>query len=240
MEGKERMEERRQKVLDFINHPMYKPMTKKQLAQILTVPKEDFAVLDGLLSELRGEGAIDIEKKRIVPGKVRYVPGTFCGTARGFGFVTPEDGTDDIFIPAEGVGKALHGDQVLCQVLQRAEGDRKASGQIVSVTKHGTDILVGTLINKKKAAYVRSDEARFDRTVKIGLKQAKEYKDGHKVVVKIISWPEDKEGLRERSWRISDTETSPRLKSSPSSTGSECLENFPMRFSALWRQSRIG
>ena len=75
-------------------------------------------VLDGLLSELRGEGAIDIEKKRIVPGKVRYVPGTFCGTARGFGFVTPEDGTDDIFIPAEGVGKALHGDQVLCQVLQ--------------------------------------------------------------------------------------------------------------------------
>ena len=70
------------------------------------------------------------------------------------------------------------------------------SGQIVSVTKHGTDILVGTLINKKKAAYVRSDEARFDRTVKIGLKQAKEYKDGHKVVVKIISWPEDKEGLR--------------------------------------------
>ena len=65
------MEERRQKVLDFINHPMYKPMTKKQLAQILTVPKEDFAVLDGLLSELRGEGAIDIENKRIVPGKVR-------------------------------------------------------------------------------------------------------------------------------------------------------------------------
>ena len=196
MEGKERMEERRQKVLDYINQPMYKPMTKKQLAQILTVPKEDFAVLDGLLSELRGEGAIDIENKRIVPGKVRYVPGTFCGTARGFGFVTPEDGADDIFIPAEGVGKALHGDQVLCQVLQRAEGDRKASGQIVSVTKHGTDILVGTLINKKKAAYVRSDEARFDRTVKIGLKQAKEYKDGHKVVVKIISWPEDKEGLR--------------------------------------------
>ena len=197
METTEQMKERRQKVLDFLNHPVYKPMTKKQLAQVLAVPKEDFAELEALLGELRQEGAIYVEDKRIHSGKVRYIPGVFCGNARGFGFVTPdEEGMDDIFIPAEGVGKALHGDQVLCRVLQRSEGDRKASGQIESVAKHGSDILVGTLVNKKKSAYVRAVDTRFDRTVKIGMKQAREYKDGHKVVIQITSWPEDAEGLR--------------------------------------------
>lgn len=44
------------------------------------------------------------------------ITGTFRGTGKGFAFLTPDGGGDDIFIPATALGSALNGDIVKADI----------------------------------------------------------------------------------------------------------------------------
>ena len=77
------------------------------------------------------------------------ITGVFQGTSRGFGFVTPEGGTDrdgDYFIPPRATGGAWHGDKVTIAPDRAApfDGDRR-SARIVSVLERANKTVTGTL-----------------------------------------------------------------------------------------------
>ena len=106
--------EKRKKVLfDFINDDLYVPMKIKEIAVVLQIPGEQRQELREVLDALVEEGKITISKRgKYTCGHTERLKGIFQANARGFGFVTPEDGTDDIFIPEECLGNAFQGDEV--------------------------------------------------------------------------------------------------------------------------------
>ncbi|MBX3199167.1 MAG: ribonuclease R [Labilithrix sp.] len=78
---------------------------------------------------------------------------------RGFGFVSsPTASGDDVFIGADALGGAMHGDQVLVTIIGR--GPRGAEGRIAEVVKRGTTRVSGVLRRKGKNAWVDLDDPR--------------------------------------------------------------------------------
>lgn len=77
----------------------------------------------------------------------KAIVGVFCSTRRGFGFVTPEEGGEDVFIPAEKVNGAWHGDTV--RVLLKNSYDGRNEGRIESVLAKQTETVIGTLISER-------------------------------------------------------------------------------------------
>ena len=75
-------------------------------------------------------------------GHTERLKGIFQANARGFGFVTPEDGTDDIFIPEECLGNAFQGDEVE-YIITSAPAGKRREGKIVGIISHGVTHIVG-------------------------------------------------------------------------------------------------
>lgn len=96
------------------------------------------------LKSLEGRGIIQkVGRRYYILKKSDVVRGLFISSSGGFGFVRPEEGSqEDIFIPARFTGEAVQGDvvDVLCR--ERAKRD-KPEGRVVRIVKRGKERIVG-------------------------------------------------------------------------------------------------
>ena len=145
MEEIDILQERKERILAYIESEGYMPMKRKDLRTMLSVPPEDREKFEAIIQELIEEGCVfETRKGKLAsPKDLQMATGVFTGHARGFGFVTPEEGGEDIFIPAGETCGALQKDRVLYKVLHRAEKGKKADGVIIRVLERGTRQVVG-------------------------------------------------------------------------------------------------
>src|ERR1019366_7785103 len=119
---------------------------------------------------------------------------------RGFGFVAslgPGNQGDDVFIPPDALGGALHGDKVRVRV--RARSARGAEGEIVSIIERGIKRVAGTLHRKGRSAWLEPDDTRvrgpivLPRAIDVEGSGGNSGNDGDAVVVAITRWPETRD-----------------------------------------------
>lgn len=115
--------------------------------------------------------------------------GVYSGNARRGAFVVPEaPGHQDIFIPGDFAGQALHGDQVRAVVIREGRG-QLMEGRVEKVLKHANKQIVGKLSRSGKRSYVTPRNARIDRIVEIPRAiRPDEAADGSWVVVEVRTW----------------------------------------------------
>ena len=112
-----------------MNDKSYVPMKAKELAMLLGIPKSQRDELTQVLDYLVSEGRIGISKKgKYGKPEVFSVNGIFCGHPKGFGFVTVEGMEQDVFIPEDRTGAALHGDRVQIVVESQDRGGGRSMG----------------------------------------------------------------------------------------------------------------
>lgn len=183
--------ERKEMLLEVFSDSAYKPMKLKELCVILNVPKsekESFKqVLDSLIAE--GKLMVNLRGKYKIPGD-EQVRGVFCGTAKGFGFVTIEGRDDDIFIPESCTKDAMHGDSVLVKIHSGASGGRRTEGEIIKVTDHVNKEVIGTYQKSKNFGFVVPDNQKINCDLFIPKKHSMGAVNGHKVVAKITDYGE--------------------------------------------------
>ena len=115
---------------------------------------------------------------------MKTIIGKLSVNIKGFGFVSPEKGSD-IFISPENMRGALNGDKVKIKVINDWRGRRE--GVIIAVLERAKNIFVGTLSKIGKKIVFNPDDKRIDQ--KIILPHVKEkFPANIKVVVKITSW----------------------------------------------------
>ena len=186
-------EKRKKIIYEFICDDMYVPMKLKELAILLQVPKEQRSELKAVMDALEAEGKVHVSQKgKYLKGAGRTLCGVYQAHPRGFGFVTIEGETDDIFIPEKETNGALHGDTVEILLTALPEGKRK-EGKIVKITERGTAKIVGLyqVAKGKHYGFVIPDNQRFLQDIFVPEERAKGAVDGHKVVVELTSYGSD-------------------------------------------------
>ncbi len=187
------LQEKRKKIIcELIQDQIYVPMKEKEMAAFMQVAKEDREEFHKLLDELLREGRIGITEKGkyIKPGK-DVLKGTFISNARGFGFVEAEGMENDLFIPEDGVNGAFHNDTVQVRLLPEQSGKRQEA-EVVRILSRGTAQVVGTFQKGKNYGFVVPDNTKLATDVFVPAEWSKGAVDGHKVVVELTNYGNEK------------------------------------------------
>ena len=188
----EQKKQKKEMLVELMSNDLYVPMKIKELAILLQIPKERRQELQEVLDELMLEGKIEVSAKgKYSLGKGKLLTGVFTAHARGFGFVTVEGMEDDIFIPEQEVHGALHQDVVQIVVKPGQSGKRR-EGSVKQILTRGTTQLVGIYQQSKNYGFVIPDNDRFARDVFIPKEASKGAMNGHKVVVLLTDYGDER------------------------------------------------
>ncbi|MCH3986788.1 MAG: ribonuclease R [Lachnospiraceae bacterium] len=169
----------------------YTPMRKREIAVLLGIPKEDEGRLTEALESLIHDGVISVSHGRYGKREQRDFTGTFLANRRGFGFVRPNDGSEDIFIPRDATGGAFHMDTVQGRITSLASGSRKKEGEVTTITGHGITHIAGTFEKRSKTACVVPDNTSIPVEIIIPEKEENGAANGDKVVAQITAYGAD-------------------------------------------------
>ena len=191
-----------EKIIKLICSRKYSPMNASELAEHFKIDDSESKQFRTLLRELELKGEIvRIKKEQYTnPKKANLLVGKLDANQRGFGFVVPvKDGiSDDIYVDAEGLGSAMHGDIVVVRLpstKKKKKGKRKKRereknvGRIIDVLRRENETVVGILKKSRHFNYVAPDNSKLPRDIYVSMEDTKESEHGDKVVVKIDQWP---------------------------------------------------
>lgn len=191
--------DKKELVWQFINDKSYVPMKKKEMVQVLMVPKEEEKELQSVLDELEREYKIRKNRKnQYIIMDEPYFQGIYHRHQKGFGFVVLED-KEEIHISNTNSYTALDGDAVLVKILDEESGNSK-EGKIVKILKREIRELVGTFKNSKNFGFVVPDNQKLGTDIFISKKKFNGARNSDKVVVKITKYPEKRKKCRRRNY----------------------------------------
>ena len=169
-----------------------KSFNYKQVASKLElIDTESRNLLIRRLGELKNEKRI----QENVRGKYQaitngvYYQGKVDVTARGNAYVVVEDLENDVFVPYNRINRAFHGDIVEVDIISR-KSSKKLEGEIKKILERKKKRFVGIVDLQKTFAFIRPTDIRMYTDIFISLENLGKAKNGEKVLVEIIEWPE--------------------------------------------------
>lgn len=191
----EQLIQRKAMLISLFADPAYVPMKLKELAILLDVPKDQREDLKKVLDSLLAEGKVGVSQKgKYGKPDIGSIAGIFSGHPKGFGFVAVEGQEQDIFIPEEKTGGALHGDTVLISVESKPGNGKRAEGSVIRVLEHANEQVIGFYQKNKNFGFVIPDNQKIAKDIFIPQGKDMGAVTGHKVVVKVTDFggPEHK------------------------------------------------
>ncbi|MGN1179705.1 MAG: ribonuclease R [Suilimivivens sp.] len=187
-------ERRKNLICELVEDELYVPMKEKELAIFMQVGPDERAMLKQILSELMAEGKLQMTKRgKYLKGEgiKEGLIGTFISNARGFGFVEIEGREQDLFIPEDGVNGAFHKDRVQVELLKNQHGKRQEA-KVVKILSHGITQIVGTFEKSRTFGFVIPDNEKIATDIFIPGECSKGAVTGHKVVVELTDYGDEK------------------------------------------------
>lgn len=180
----------REFILDLLEQ-LDRPVSFKQLIIELHIntESEKEALRRRLLAMVR-DGQL-IQNRRGAFGistKMEVLPGRIVGHKDGFGFVVPDDGTDDLYLNARQMRMVFHEDRVLFRVSGIDNRGRREAA-IVDVIERNTHELVGRFMEVDGARYVQPTQSRIPHDILIPEEATHGAKHHQMVVVEITGQP---------------------------------------------------
>lgn len=137
-------------------------------------------IRDGQLVTNRCGSYILVQEMELIRGRIQ-------AHRDGFGFLIPDDGSGDIFLPVREMRIVFPNDVVLVRLAH--QGERRREGTIVEVLKRNTQQIVGRYFEKNGIAFVDPDNKLITQDVLIPAGQQGKAQLGQFVVVEITVQP---------------------------------------------------
>jgi len=192
----------REQILALLSRKDYRPLDKIEIARKLGVSGRARVALRRTLRDLERAGEIArIRKDRyVLPAEADLVTGKLSVHPAGYGFLALEKpGEPDIFIAAENIGTAMHGDRVVARISPEAPARRikgRREGRVIRILERLHDTMVGTLQRSRNFYYVVPDDPRFVHDIYVrpvtAVAEDRRWETaatvGDKVVVRLDAW----------------------------------------------------
>ena len=183
----EQFDKRKNLIMELLDDALYAPMKEKELAMFLQVSKEDKEDFKKVINALLSEGKIEITSKgKIIKAQSKII-GRFISNPRGFGFVEVEGQTEDYFIPESEVNGAFYNDIVEIAIIPNRSGKRQEAS-IKKIIERGMNTIVGTYEKSGNFGFVIPDDPKIGADIFVSKERSKGAMDGHKVVVELTSF----------------------------------------------------
>ncbi|MCI4168570.1 ribonuclease R [Bacillus spizizenii] len=181
------------KLLSFMKEEAYKPLTVQELEEMLNITEaEEFKELVKALVALEEKGLIVRTRsdRYGIPEKMNLIKGKISAHAKGFAFLLPEDTSlSDVFIPPTELNTAMNGDIVMVRLNSQSSGSRQ-EGTVIRILERAIQRVVGTYTETRNFGFVIPDDKKITSDIFIPKNGKNGAAEGHKVVVKLTSYPE--------------------------------------------------
>lgn len=167
------------------------PMTWQQVAKVLNLTEDEHTVAltrrlramerDGQVVRNRRDGYGPLDKMDLVHGRIQAHPD-------GFGFLIPDDGTDDLFMSAREMRALMHRDVVIARVSGMDRRGRR-EGVVVEVLERNTHQVVGRFQLDGGMAFVIPDNKRVVHDIAVLPENAGNAAHGQIVLAELIQQP---------------------------------------------------
>jgi ribonuclease R len=179
----------REYILNMLNEQGV-PVPEEELAQLLDVARGERQALQRRLAAMERDGEIIRNRRNAicVASKLDLTRGRVQGHPDGFGFVIPDEGGPDLFLPFGEMQKVLHGDRVMA----RTSGtDRRGrpEGKIVEVLARAQQRIVGRLRSEHGVLMVVPEDKRISRDFLIPAGETSGAAPNQVVTVEVIVQP---------------------------------------------------
>ncbi len=205
------------------------PQTAEDLARQLRLTAPDrFEALSRRLHAMLRDGQV-VQNRRggYAPvEQVNLVPGVVIANPEGFGFLRPDNGGDDLFLPPYEMRKVMHGDRVLANVTGIDRRGRR-EGSISRVLERGLHRLIGRFGYEAGIAFVVPDDRRIQRNVQIPQDATGDARDGQLVVCEITQAPDARRPPIGRIIAVLGDKLTPSLVVETAIHGHELPYEFP-------------
>src|SRR5947209_5785002 len=192
----------REQILSLLSRKDYRPLNKVEIAGKIGVSGRARVALRKTLRDLERAGEIARIRKDqyVLPAEADLVTGKLSVHPAGYGFLTSEKpGEPDVFVAAENIGIAMHGDRVVARISLEPPSERikrRREGRVIRILERAHDTIVGTLQQSRNFYYVVPDDPRFVHDVYVAsvaplpdLRRSQPAATvGDKVVIRLDSW----------------------------------------------------
>ena len=137
---------------------------------------------DGEIIKNRRDGYGLIDKMDLIAGRV-------IGHHEGYGFLRPDSGDEDIFLPAREMRSLLHGDRAIVR-LDGQDRRGRTTGALVEVLDRAHTRIIGRYFHEHHFGYVVPDNKRIHQDIFVPSEGQGKAKSGQFVVVEITRQPD--------------------------------------------------
>ncbi|MEW6997597.1 ribonuclease R [Colwelliaceae bacterium BS250] len=168
------------------------PMTFVQFCKELQYKDDDQVV--GLKRRLRamenaGQLVFTKFKQYALATKSAVITGEVLGHRDGFGFLKPDDGEKDLYIPFYEMRKLIHGDIVEARITDSDGNKGRKEVKILDILVPRKDKIIGRIFVEKDVVTVIPEDAKINHEITIPSGKHLGARQGQMVIVEIIQRP---------------------------------------------------
>ncbi|MBU2640774.1 MAG: ribonuclease R [Gammaproteobacteria bacterium] len=166
------------------------PVDADALAEQLKITDDERELFQRRLGAMQRDGQLMLNRKRLLclPDKLDLIKGRVEGHPDGFGFVSPDEDGDDLFLSPKEMHRVLHGDKVLVRV---AGFDRRGrrEAKIVEVLEHVNKFVVGRYYSEDGIGFLIAENRRINQDILVPAGNEGAAQSGQVVTVEIVTQP---------------------------------------------------
>lgn len=141
-------------------------LTATEIAEKLGTKTEELEGMTRRLSAMERDGQLKISQSGHyqLSNHENFISGKVSSHRDGYGFLIPDDNTEDLFLPEREMQKVLHGDRVLARVTGTDRRGR-LEGSIVEILERANTHVIGRLLNENGVWIIAPEDKRFSQDI---------------------------------------------------------------------------
>ncbi|MFZ6672408.1 ribonuclease R [Undibacterium sp. Xuan67W] len=178
----------REEILGILRTSSTKQKVETIAGKLGVKPEE----LDGMVRRLNAmerDGQVKQDKSGnyTLANQDNFISGRVSSHRDGYGFLTPDDGSEDLFLPEREMQRVLHGDRVTARVVGTDRRGRLEGG-IIEILERANTHIIGRLLNENGVWIVAPEDKRFSQDILLAGSPGKA-KSGQVVSVELTEQP---------------------------------------------------